>query len=76
MNVLAFLLVLGSLLVVDPVAARNWKEAHRDRNAHCNLFVIHDPDTALLLDHMSDCCLFSHVIGNCQPMDRSSFERW
>jgi hypothetical protein len=63
-------------LVADPAAARNWKEALRDRNAHCSFLIIHDPDTRLLLDHMSDCCLFSQPIDNCQPLDRSSFERW
>ena len=60
MNViLPLLFILGNLLVADPAAARNWKEALRD-------------DTRLLLDYS----LFGQLIDNCQPLDRSSFERW
>ena len=73
--ILAFVFVPGILLVANSATAGDRKEALRDWNAHCSHLVIHDSDR-LLLDHMRDCCLFRRERGNCQPLDRSSFERW
>jgi hypothetical protein len=68
-----FLFALSNLLVVNSVAARDWKETLRDRRAQCSHLTIHDSDS-LLLDHMRDCCLFARETRNCQLLDRSSFE--
>jgi hypothetical protein len=71
---LVFFFALSNLLVANSVAARDWKEVLRDRQTQCNHLMVHDSDR-LLFDHIRDCCLFYRERGNCQLLDRSSFER-
>jgi hypothetical protein len=75
MKTVITLLALSNFPIASTAVAVDWTETLRDRHAHCNEFVIYDPDAKLLHDHLRDCCVLGRIVRGCQPLDGSPTER-
>jgi hypothetical protein len=61
---IAFIAV--SALLASAAAARNARDMLRDEIVFCSQFVIADPDPAVVLDFMRECCAYSRSIRDCR----------
>jgi hypothetical protein len=76
MKVVFPLLVLSASVIASVAVARDGRAMLRDHLAFCRQFVIHDPDSSIMLNHMRDCCAFSWNVHDCQMYDWGTIERW
>jgi hypothetical protein len=54
------------LLFASVAAARDARDMLRDEIAFCSQFVVSDPDPAVVLDFMRECCAYSRNIRDCR----------
>jgi hypothetical protein len=59
-------LIAITLLFASAASARNARDMLRDEIAFCSQFVISDPDPAVVLDFMRECCAYSRNILDCR----------
>jgi hypothetical protein len=59
-------LIAITLLFASAASARNARDMLRDEIAFCSQFVISDPDPAVALDFMRECCAYSRNILDCR----------
>jgi hypothetical protein len=76
MKVVISLLVLSTSVVASAAVARDGRAVLRDHLALCRQFVIRDPDSRNMVNHMRDCCAFSWNVHDCQMYDWGTIERW
>jgi hypothetical protein len=59
-------LIAVSLLFASAATARNTRDMLRDEIVFCSQFVIADPDPAVVVDFMRECCAYSRSIRDCR----------
>jgi hypothetical protein len=59
-------LIAVGLLFASAATARNTRDMLRDEIVFCSQFVIADPDPALVVDFMRECCAYSRSIRDCR----------
>jgi hypothetical protein len=75
MKVVMPLLVSSNLVVASAAVAIDAIETLREQLTSCGQFVIHDPDSRIVLNHMRDCCAFSQNNRDCQMYNLGTAER-
>jgi hypothetical protein len=55
-----------TLLCAAAATARDARDMLRDEVVFCSQFVIADPDPAVVLDFMRECCAYSRNIRDCR----------
>jgi len=61
-----FASIAVSLLFASEAAARDTRDMLRDEIVFCSQFVISDPNPAVVLDFMRECCAYSRNIRDCR----------
>jgi hypothetical protein len=59
-------LIAVSLLFASAATARSARDMLRDEIVFCSEFVISDPDPAVVVDFMRECCAYSRNIRDCR----------
>jgi hypothetical protein len=75
MKVVIASLALSSFIVASAAVARDVKDQLRDDMTFCSQFVIHDPDPAIVLNHVRDCCAYSRNARDCRMYEWGTTER-
>jgi hypothetical protein len=64
-----FIALIAVCLLASAATARTARDMLRDEIVFCSQFVIADPDPAVVVDFMRECCAYSRNIHDCRMYD-------